>query len=160
MTTIDIFYQGDHGRDIEVVEAQPAENLAALKERLAHRHGMDPEILIFLEDEDEPLGHEIILEVIAARGGKLHFNHAREVEVAVAFAGRKLTHRFAPSATVAKVKTWAAHAFGMSAHDAGEHVLQIAGTHDRPSPAAHVGALAGKNHRVVFDLVADERING
>ncbi|HEY1929862.1 MAG TPA: hypothetical protein VGG92_20520 [Caulobacteraceae bacterium] len=160
MSVVDIFYQGEHGREIEVAEAALAETLAALKGRLGERHGYTAEVLVFVEDEDEPLSDEITIEVIVERGGKLHFHHCREVEVTVGFAGKRHSRTFAPSATVARVKTWAAEAFNMTAHDAGEHVLQIAGTHDRPSPAAHIGALAGKVCKIAFDLVADERING
>jgi hypothetical protein len=49
----------------------------------------------------------------------------------------------------------------MSDEDAGEHVLQIAGTHDRPAPGTHIGTLTdGKVCALAFDLVADERVNG
>ena len=49
----------------------------------------------------------------------------------------------------------------MSAEEAGEHVLQIVGTHERPSPGTHVGALNDDKERVVaFDLVPDERVQG
>jgi hypothetical protein len=160
MSVVDIFYQGEHGREIEVAEAMLTETLAALKGRLAERHGYTAEVLVFVEDEDEPLLDEITIAVIVERGRKLHFHRCREVEVTVGFAGKRHSRKFAPSTTVARVKAWAAAAFNMSAHDAGEHVLQIAGTHDRPSPAAHIGALAGKVCTVAFDLVADERING
>ena len=43
----------------------------------------------------------------------------------------------------------------------GEHVLQIAGTHDRPTPSTHIGALVTHpNCRIAFDLVANERVQG
>jgi hypothetical protein len=82
--------------------------------------------------------------------------------VAVTFNGETVERRFPPSATVARVKRWAAEKkFGMSEEEAGEHVLQIAGTHDRPAPGTHIGALTDdKVCGVAFDLVPDERING
>lgn len=160
MSVVDIFYQGEHGREIEVAEAALAETLAALKGRLGPRHGFGDEVLVFIEDEDEPLDEDTPIAAIVKRGGKLHFHRCRKVEVTVAFAGKRHSRAFAPSATIARVKAWAAKAFGMTAHDAGEHVLQIAGTHDRPSPSAHIGALAGKTCKIAFDLVPDERING
>ena len=44
---------------------------------------------------------------------------------------------------------------------AGEHVLQIAGTHDRPSPSTHVGVLVHcPDCQIAFDLVPDQRVNG
>jgi hypothetical protein len=82
--------------------------------------------------------------------------------VTVTFNGETAELRFPPSATVARVKSWAAERkFGMSDEEAGEHVLQIAGSHDRPAPGTHVGALTdGKVCGLAFDLVADERVNG
>ena len=49
----------------------------------------------------------------------------------------------------------------MTEEEAGEHVLQIVGTQDRPPPGAHIGTLTScPTCRVHFDLVPDERING
>ena len=60
------------------------------------------------------------------------------------------------------MKRWAAEKkFDMSDDEVGEHVLQIAGTHDRPAPGTHIGALTdGKVCSLAFDLVPDERVNG
>ena len=73
-----------------------------------------------------------------------------------------IDRKFAPSATVARVKRWAAERkFGMTDEESGEHVLQIAGTHERPAPGTHIGVLANrKTCGLAFDLVADERVNG
>jgi len=49
----------------------------------------------------------------------------------------------------------------MTDEDAGEHVLQVAGSHDRPAPGTHIGALTdGKVCGLAFDLVPDQRVNG
>jgi hypothetical protein len=63
---------------------------------------------------------------------------------------------------VGRVKQWAAvHKFHMSEAEAGEHVLQIAGTHDRPAPSTHIGTLtAYPECRLHFSLVPDQRVNG
>jgi hypothetical protein len=51
--------------------------------------------------------------------------------------------------------------FGMSEEEAGEHVLQIAGTHNRPAPGTHIGALVSHGQcRIAFNLVPEERVNG
>ena len=51
--------------------------------------------------------------------------------------------------------------YWMSEEDAGEHMLQIAGTQDRPAPGTHVGRLTScPDCRVRFDLVPDQRVNG
>ena len=49
----------------------------------------------------------------------------------------------------------------MSKEEAGEHVLQISGTHERPNPGTHIGALRMVGcHTLAFDLVPDQRVNG
>ena len=161
MTSIDVFYQGEHNREINVIEAVLAETLGDVKRRLAERHAILAEALIFIEDGDEPLDETVVIEtIVVGESAKLHLHRCRHIKVTVAFAGTRKEREFAPSATVARIKTWAAEAFGLSPEDAGEHLLQIAGTHDRPSPATHVGALAGPDCKVAFDLVPDERVNG
>ena len=49
----------------------------------------------------------------------------------------------------------------MSAEDAGEHLLQIVGTQDRPAHGVHLGALVvSPDCKIAFDLVPDQRVNG
>ena len=95
-------------------------------------------------------------------GLKVHLHSLRQLKVTVTFNGKTIERLFGPGATVARVKRWAAeHEFGMSEEEAGEHVLQIAGKHDRPAPGTHIGALRdGKVRALAFDLVPDERVNG
>ena len=78
------------------------------------------------------------------------------------FNGETVHHRFGPGATVARVKRWAAEKkFGMSDDEASEHVLQLAGGHERPAPGVHLGTLAvGPMCHVAFDLIPDQRVNG
>ncbi len=98
----------------------------------------------------------------AAAGLKLHFHRQRRVEVCVSFNGEEVSRRFAPSATVNRVKRWAARRkFDMTKEEAGEHVLQISGTHERPNPGTHIGTLLTTAcKKIDFDLVPDQRING
>ena len=43
----------------------------------------------------------------------------------------------------------------------GEHVLQIAGTKDRPDPGTHLGTITScPACKIGFDLVPNERVNG
>jgi hypothetical protein len=89
-------------------------------------------------------------------------HRCRHVEVAVTFNGETVHHRFGPGTTVARVKRWAAERkFGMSEGEATEHVLQLAGTQERPAPGTHLGTFATCPHcQVAFDLVPDQRVNG
>lgn len=163
MNRIDIFYQREGIGDFEHIEIETNETFAALKARLANKHCLAPETLLFMEDNDEPTDDATLVHSCAgATGLKVHLHRCRHVHVSVTFNNETVEHNFAPSATVARVKRWAAERkFGMSAEEAGEHVLQIVGTQDRPRPGIHIGALVNSpSCRVAFDLVPDERING
>jgi hypothetical protein len=163
MKSIDIFYQGEGIGKIEHLEVGHDDTFIAVKARLTEKHGLDGATLIFLEDSDEPLGENVLVRERAGDAGvKAHLHRCRHVEVAVTFNGETVDRRFGPGATIARVKRWAAEEkFGMTKDEAGEHVLQIVGTHDRPSGAVHIGTLTtGTTCRLSLDLVPNERING
>lgn len=163
METIDIFYQGHGIREIEHIEIAADHTVAAVKALLIEKHGCESDIFVFAEDHDGVVEEHITIRDLAGpAGAKLHLHHCRHIDVSVNFAGRTVTHQFGPGTTVAKVKHWAAvKQFGMTPDEAGEHVLQIAGTKDRPSPGTHIGTLtACPACSVRFDLVPDQRVNG
>ncbi len=163
MKTIDVFYQGEGLGEVKHLEIETGATFAELKVRLAEKHGVSLEVLVFLEDKDDPIADLAeIAKHATPQGLKVHVHRLRQVKVTVTFNGKTVERHFSPSATVTRVKRWAAEKeFGMSAEEAGEHVLQIAGTHDRPNPGTHVGALNdGKVRVVAFDLVPDERVQG
>jgi hypothetical protein len=163
MTSIDIFYQGEGIHDIAHLEATPEHSFASIKAAIIDKHGLGKETLIYLEDCDEPVDDNCLVRDHAGRSGiKAHLHRCRHVEVSITFNGETVHHRFGPGSTVARVKTWAAELkFGMSPQEAGEHVLQIAGTKDRPDSGAHLGTIAScPACKVAFDLVPNERING
>ena len=163
MAAIDVFYQGEGLADVEHIEVGPEQSFDALKTLLVHKHGLDSDVIIFLEDSDEPLDeHQVVREHVGSAGVKLHLHRCRHIEVAVTFNAEMVHRRFGPGTTIARVKRWAAEGeFKMSKEEASEHVLQISGTHDRPAPGTHLGALTSRPAcRVAFDLVADQRVNG
>lgn len=162
MTTITVFYQAETLGRVEHA-AYPAEStladvLADLRIKLRAEDGA----LLFLEDSDEPADLSARLHDLGhAKGLKVHVHRCHHVAVSVIFNGEVKEHRFTPATTVARVKRWAAEAFKMSPEEAAEHVLQLTGTTERPSPGTHLGTLAQhpKCH-VNFDLVPNERVNG
>jgi hypothetical protein len=163
METIDVFYQGHGIREIEHVEIGADHTVASVKALLIEKHGCETDILLFAEDREGVLEeHIVIRELCGPAGAKLHLHRCRHVAVSVNFAGKTVHHEFGPGTTVTKVKHWAAVTkFGMTAEEAGEHVLQIAGTKDRPAPGTHIGTLTGcPDCSVRFDLVPDQRVNG
>lgn len=162
MKLIDVFYQGERIQALDQIEADADETLSAIKARLTAKHQCEADALLFLEDADEPLDEDTTVGEFAGKGGaKLHLHRCRRIEVAVRFAGKTLNHQFGPGATIARVKRWAAEQLHMSKEDAGEHVLQISGTQERPAPSIHVGSLVTcPACKISFDLVPDERVNG
>ena len=163
MASIDIFYQGEGVRDVEHIEVGPEHTFGALKALLIEKHGLAAEVFIFLEDCDDPIDELIVVcERAGPAGVKAHVHRCRNVEVAVTLNSQTVHHRFGPGTTVARVKQWAAvHKFKMTEAEAGEHVLQIAGTHDRPAPGTHLGSLSACPKCLVdFYLVPDQRVNG
>src|SRR4051812_761999 len=109
MKPIDLFYQGEGLVEIKHLELEPNATFANLKARLAEAHGAAPDALLFLEDEDDPLEDGArVKDRATAKGLKVHVHRCRHVEVTVSFNGETAEHRFPPSATVARVKRWAA----------------------------------------------------
>ena len=164
MALIDVFYQGEGVDAVGHVEVEAEATFEALKALLADKQGFSAEVvLIFVEDKDEPIPDDALLKKYAERNAlKVHISRLREVKVEVVFNGKPAENHFPPSATVARVKEWAAEkAFGLGAEEAGEHVLQIVGTDVRPPPSTHIGTLVDDKTRVLtFDLVPHERVQG
>jgi len=163
MQSIDLFYQGEGLREVAHLEVDANATFAILKAIIAKKHSISDEAFLFIEDDDDPVELAVLVKDLApAKGLKVHLHRCRHVEVTVTFNGTTVEHRFPPAATVLRVKRWAAeHKFKMSEEEAGEHGLQLAGTHDRPAPGTHIGALTdGKVCGLAFDLVPDERVNG
>lgn len=163
MKSIDIFYQGEQISGVEHLELPGAETIGEIKKAIVTKHNCDPSSLLYVEDGDEPVSDDMRLDQLHRSGTlKVHVHRCRKVKVSVRFNDKTVVDDFPPSATVARVKKWAAEKkFGMTAEEAGEHVLQIAGTQDRPAPGAHIGTLTGATPcKVEFDLVPDERVNG
>lgn len=163
MKTIDLFCQGEGVGEIVHIELALDATFAVLKSRLIEKYRIPDDALLFIEDQDYPIDESVLVKDHAtATGLKVHIHRCRHIKVIVTFNDKTVECHFAPSATVARVKRWAAEKeFGMSEEEAGEHVLQIAGTHDRPAPGTHIGVLT--NHKadsLSFDLVPDERVNG
>ena len=165
MKKTEILLQGEHIPDIQVVELGRGKGVkdvlaAAVKHRGCEAEG---EYHVFTEEGDEPLGNDDKLpEHDDGQPVRLHVHRCRRIEVAVTFNGVTKDHSFGPGTPIAAVKKWAAiGAFGMDPGDAAEHVLQLAGTTDRPEPDTHIGTLVTcPDCRLAFDLVPLKRVEG
>ncbi|WP_158743047.1 hypothetical protein [Acidisphaera sp. L21] len=127
--------------------------------RVLEGRGIDvAELLVFKEDHREPLerhhplhGHDRPV---------FHAHRAREIEVEVHYNAATFHHRFPPSATVATVTRWAVEEARLGPEEAGEHVLQVSGTRDKPSLDKHLGSLAHGGRKASFDLVRKQLVQG
>jgi hypothetical protein len=169
MKTIDVLLQSHGLADIAVLEAKPDDTLAKVVSKI-DLPGTKEGRHLFLEDVDGVIdGHAVIEELLplppdddAIGPLRVHVSHCRHVEVAVRFNGETEKRRFTPSATVERVRRWAARrAFHLPPRDAAEHVLQLQGTTTRPDRDVHVGTLThGHSCAIAFDLVPSQRVEG
>ena len=163
MKTIDIFFQGEGLHEVQYLQIESDATFGIIKAKLVEKYNLPDGVLLFVEDMDKPLDDDMRAADFAGTAGlKLHYSRCAKVEVAVTYNGETVHFHFSPSATVDRIKKWAAESkFKMTDEEAGEHVLQISGTHERPAPSSHIGALAlPETCEVKFDLVPDERVNG
>ena len=123
---------------------------------------MDVDTSIFVDEADAP--HDASPDATIAglrRGSHVHATKCKKIDVAINFAGETANHRFAPGARVRRVKAWAVDKFGLTPHDAAEHVLQMCGTTRRPSSDTPLDELTdGRTCSVCFDLVPEKRVEG
>ena len=122
MNSIDVFYQGEHIREIEHIEIDDGCSVGAVKMMILEKHGGEAAVLVFEEDSDEALDEAVLVATLDCIAGlKLHLHRCAEVKVAVTFAGETVNHAFRPGATIARIKRWAAeHKFGMNEEEASE----------------------------------------
>ena len=143
MNLIDVFYQGERLGEIRHLEVGSDATFGVLMARIAEKHGLTADVVIFIEDKDEPIGGDVPLKEHASPTRlKVHVHRVREVKVTVTFNGKTVERLFGPGTTVGRVKRWAAvREFRMTVDEAGEHALQIRGTYERPALGTHIGDL-------------------
>ena len=161
----EILLQGEHIPDIEIIKLDQNDGAEAVLAAAAKHRSCEVEgdFHVFLEDQDEVLHPDSRLpEGKEGQPIRLHVHRCHRVEVTVTFNGVTKEHEFGPGKTIASVKKWAtSKAFEMDPGDAAEHVLQLAGTTDRPEPDTHIGSLATcPDCRLDFDLVPLKRVEG
>lgn len=144
---------------IERVELDEKAVVTDLLRQLEGERSIDvTDLLVFGEDEDEPL--EPRAPVHGKGNPVFHAHRCRHVEIEVHYGLETFKRRFAPSATIAKVTRWAIHEAKLGPEEAQEHVLQVHGTKIQPPLSAHLGSLAGKTCSVEFDLVRKKLVQG
>jgi hypothetical protein len=165
MEKIEVFMQMEGVKDIVLVHVPKSGSVRDLI-GVAKEHGPDLGeeglIKVFIEDEDGAVELDLFLEEAGIKHrGHVHIHRCPHIEVSVNFNGRRVTDTFSPSATVARVKKWAAKELGMTEKDAAEHVLEVTGTRISLDEDIHIGTLV--NHpecRISLDLRPKIRVEG
>ena len=162
--TSDIFLQGEAILDIEFVSfgEHPSVQEILIEAAKFRSSNGDGEYLVFVEDELEPLdAHGHLPKGKEGEPVRVHVHRCREIAVTVTFNGAITADPFAPGRTIESVKKAMAHALGLDPRDAAEHVLQLAGSTERPDADTHIGSLVSHGTCVLaFDLVPLKRVEG
>jgi hypothetical protein len=159
-----IYLQSEFLPDVKLVEVNAGASARSLKDAclaVLPEEARQHELYLFEEDaEAEIIGHDIE-KLNREHGVRLHLHRCKHVRVTVRYADRAVEKDFPPSATIGRIKKWAAQQIGMTPEDAAEHVLQFSGASEQPDADLHVGSFAKcPECSVSFDLVPCHRING
>lgn len=162
MSQFSLFLQFESDPRVELVAFSENANVADVRAKAV---GLGFEALakadVFVEGSEEPLDEK--LSLASQKVGpkqRLCIHRCKKIHVTAHFADETKQHPFAPSATVAEVKTWFVDKIKMSPADATEHVLQITGTTDRPGPDTMIGSLKTVDCAIEFSLVPIKRVEG
>jgi hypothetical protein len=162
MSQLKLFLQFEGHRPVELIQVSEAAVIADVLAAAASLGAEVEDAFVFLEFEEAPLTHDKPLLGQGVRDkARVHVHRCKRIRVALNFPNEPETHHeFAPSATVAQVKAWYVDKLKMPPVDATDHVLQLAGTKDRPDPDVQVGALVHGSCEVSFTLVPIKRVEG
>ena len=158
---VQVFLQSEVLGDIEVIEIDADAGHKALHRACLDRLGsaQTDDFFLFVEDDDDENPFDKVKGI--PDGLRVHLHRLKGIDVIVRYAGRDVRRPFRPSATVGRVKRWAAHELGIAPSDAAELMLQISGTDTRPDADIHIGTLVTAHQRcITFDLVPSPRVNG
>jgi hypothetical protein len=115
----------------------------------------------WLEDADSPLdGTELVVNAVGDKG-HVHLTRCPRVEVTVNFAGKQKTHRFAPGATISRVRRWAVgpDGFDLPQNERPKHELGVCGSGVVADRNDHIGTLA-TDCALCLDLAPKDRFQG
>lgn len=114
--------------------------------------GIEGLLEVYVEDAEEPLGHELILvEHLSIEFAPLHVAKPGKIATTVRYQGnRHVEHAFRPAATIAKVTKWAV---GKLAPTEDPSDFQLKHDGNVLPPDSHLGQAAHGEKSIVLDLV-------
>jgi hypothetical protein len=114
----------------------------------------------WLEDMDDELALDAAVAAIGDHG-HLHLNRCKRIEITIHLAGKEMSHKFAPSATVGRVRRWAVgeDGFDLPKTQRPKHEIGICNSGVIADRQDHVGTLA-TDCKLCFDLAPRDRFQG
>ena len=166
MKQIEVYVHTHEGVEPKLIKVSEESTVKELVEAICPTGGFEgkprEEILVFLEDCDEPVEHHRKLSECEIRHRHhVHIHRCKKVKVGV-FYNSERDAVFAPSAKVKRVLHWAINAFKLTPAEAADKVLGLKGNPNAElNPDAHIGSYA-KPHQCAVELclVAPVEING
>ncbi len=155
------------GKRPTVVPAEPTETLRSFLSRLEIENDSPHDILVFVgecdhaltggEDSHQPADLDLTLaDHDLDKHHHIHCSSCPEIETVIHFAGKELSRKFSPAATVEVATQWSRVNLRLDAAAASEFVLQISGTQNRPRPSQHLGELIQVGEcKLTFELVKE-----
>ncbi|MEM4988017.1 hypothetical protein V8G57_11525 [Collimonas sp. H4R21] len=163
MTTLVVFIQVQGRPGIIETKLGPATTIGELKAALAAVGvNIDVETFIYVEDAENHLHGEHHEPAYGVKHGcRIHVSRCKRIRATVHYLDKTETRDFAPGARIRAVKAHAVDVFHIPPKDAGEHVLQLCNSQERPASDTPLHTLADHNTcAVCFDLVPEKRIEG
>lgn len=160
MTTI--FAESDNAEDVQALDV-PDDATADAVADAARRAGLardGEDVVVYLEDDDEPLAADAAIPSGEGPCRVLVGPRAR-IDVTVHYNGRHVGRAFSPATTIGRVRRWAARQLDISETEAVRAALQFCDTTVQPPIRRHLGALdRNRDRRLCFDFVPKKRIQG
>jgi len=162
MTNAVIFIQVQGRPGLLEAEVGDASTQGELRAAIAACGIMLDEAFIFIEEAEEHLQGEHHEPAHGLKHGcRVHVSRCKRIRATVHYLDKTETREFAPGARVRAVKAHAVEVFHMPAKDAGEHVLQLCKSTERPASDTPLHTLTDHHTcAVCFDLVPEKRVEG
>lgn len=114
----------------------------------------------WIEDADDPLTGDTLLRAVGDKG-HLHVTRCKRIEVTINFAGKHKTHKFAPGATIGRVRRWAIgdDGFDLPQSQRPKHEVGVCGTGVIADRHDHIGTLS-TDCGLCLDLAPKDRFQG
>jgi hypothetical protein len=147
MSEIDLYVHSAKDAEPRLIKVDEDILVADLVRKIAESglcEGSHEEILIFVENESEPLDREHSAKHCGLQHRHhVHCHKCHHIQVAVIYNGVEKNEAFPPSTKVRRVLKWAIEAFNLKGADAENKILRLASPPETElSNDAHLGSYA------------------